>query len=89
LRLNNEHPNCLKAIRSVNGTEFKNTSFDEFCLEHGVVLLFHDSILLRNVAILISLSLALLMLFCLDTPLMTDLIEFIILRLTPLLSYVM
>jgi transposase InsO family protein len=35
LRLNNEHPNCLKAIRSDNGTEFKNASFDEFCLEHG------------------------------------------------------
>jgi transposase InsO family protein len=36
LRLNNEHPNCLKAIRSDNGTEFKNASFDEFCLEHGI-----------------------------------------------------
>jgi IS30 family transposase len=34
LRLNNEHPNCLKAIRSDNGTEFRNVSFDEFCLEH-------------------------------------------------------
>jgi transposase InsO family protein len=36
LRLNNEHPNFLKAIRSDNGTEFRNTSFDEFCLEHGI-----------------------------------------------------
>jgi transposase InsO family protein len=36
LRLNNEHPNCLKAIRSDNGTEFRNVSFDEFCLEHGI-----------------------------------------------------
>jgi transposase InsO family protein len=36
LMLNNEHPNCLKVIRSDNGTEFKNASFDEFCLEHGV-----------------------------------------------------
>jgi transposase InsO family protein len=36
LRLNNEHPNCLKAICSDNGTEFKNASFDQFCLEHGV-----------------------------------------------------
>jgi hypothetical protein len=36
LRLNNEHPNCLKVIRSDNGTEFKNASFDEFCLEHGI-----------------------------------------------------
>jgi transposase InsO family protein len=36
LRLNNEHPNCFKAIRSDNGTEFRNASFDEFCLEHGI-----------------------------------------------------
>jgi transposase InsO family protein len=36
LRLNNEHPNCLKAIRSDNGTKFRNASFDEFCLEHGI-----------------------------------------------------
>jgi hypothetical protein len=36
LRLNSEHPNCLKAIRSDNGTEFRNASFDQFCLEHGV-----------------------------------------------------
>jgi hypothetical protein len=36
LRLNNEHPNCLKAIYSDNGTEFRNASFDEFCLEHGI-----------------------------------------------------
>jgi transposase InsO family protein len=36
LRFNNEHPNCLKAIRSDNGTEFRNASFDEFCLKHGV-----------------------------------------------------
>jgi hypothetical protein len=28
LRLNNEHPNCLKSIRSDNGTEFRNPSFD-------------------------------------------------------------
>jgi hypothetical protein len=28
LRLNNEHPNCLKAIHSDNGTEFKNATFD-------------------------------------------------------------
>jgi transposase InsO family protein len=26
----------LKAIHIDNGTEFKNTSFDQFCLEHGV-----------------------------------------------------
>jgi hypothetical protein len=36
LRLNNEHPNCLKAICSDNGTEFKNASFDQFCLQHGI-----------------------------------------------------
>jgi transposase InsO family protein len=36
LRLNNEHPNFLKAIRSDNGTEFRNASFDQFCLDHGV-----------------------------------------------------
>jgi transposase InsO family protein len=36
MRLNNEHSNCLKAIRSDSGTEFKNASFDEFCLEHDI-----------------------------------------------------
>jgi transposase InsO family protein len=36
LRLNNEHLNCLKAIHNDNGTEFRNASFDEFCLEHGI-----------------------------------------------------
>jgi transposase InsO family protein len=36
LRLNNEHPNCLKAIHSDNVTEFRNASFDEFCLENGI-----------------------------------------------------
>jgi transposase InsO family protein len=36
LSLNNEHPNCLKAIRSHNWTEFRNASFDQFSLEHGV-----------------------------------------------------
>jgi hypothetical protein len=36
LRLNNEHPIYLKTIRSDNETEFRNTSFDEFCLEHGI-----------------------------------------------------
>jgi transposase InsO family protein len=36
LRLINEHPNCLKAIHNDNGTEFRNASFDQFCLEHGV-----------------------------------------------------
>jgi transposase InsO family protein len=36
LRLNNEHPNYLKVIHSDNGTEFRNASFDDFCLEHGI-----------------------------------------------------
>jgi transposase InsO family protein len=36
LRLNNEHPNRLKAIHSNNGTEFKNASFDQFSLKHDV-----------------------------------------------------
>jgi transposase InsO family protein len=36
LRLNNENPNCLKTIRSDNGNEFRNVSFDEFCLEHDI-----------------------------------------------------
>jgi transposase InsO family protein len=36
LMLNNEHPNCLKVIRSDNGTEFRNASFDEFCLEYEI-----------------------------------------------------
>jgi transposase InsO family protein len=36
LRLNNEHPNYLKVVRSDNGAEFRNASFDHLCLEHGV-----------------------------------------------------
>jgi transposase InsO family protein len=36
LRLNNEHPNCLKAIHSDNGAEFRNVSFNQFCVEHGI-----------------------------------------------------
>jgi hypothetical protein len=36
LRLNNEHPNCLKVIHSDNGIEFRNVSFEQFCLEHGI-----------------------------------------------------
>jgi transposase InsO family protein len=36
LRLNNEHHNSLKAIHSDNETEFRNASFDQFCLERGV-----------------------------------------------------
>jgi transposase InsO family protein len=36
LRLNNKHPNYLKAIHSDNGSEFRNASFDGFCLELGI-----------------------------------------------------
>jgi hypothetical protein len=36
LRLNNEHLNYLKVIHSDNRIEFKNISFDEFCLEHVI-----------------------------------------------------
>jgi hypothetical protein len=36
LRLNNQHLNCLKSICSDNGTKFRNVSFNQFCLEHGV-----------------------------------------------------
>jgi transposase InsO family protein len=36
LRLNNKHPNCLKAIHSDNRTEFSNASFNQFCLKHDV-----------------------------------------------------
>jgi transposase InsO family protein len=35
-RLNNGHHNCLKVIHNDNETEFRNASFDQFCLEHGV-----------------------------------------------------
>jgi transposase InsO family protein len=40
LRLNNEHPNCLKTIHSDNVTEFRNATFDQFCLERGIDQLF-------------------------------------------------
>jgi transposase InsO family protein len=36
LRLNNKHPNCLEAIHSDNGTEFRNALFNQFCLKHVV-----------------------------------------------------
>jgi transposase InsO family protein len=48
LKLNNEHPNCLKAIHSDNGTEFKNASFDQFCLEHGADQQFSSSCVPRQ-----------------------------------------
>ena len=36
LRLKNELPNAMRAIRSDNGTEFKNTRFDAFCSDQGL-----------------------------------------------------
>jgi transposase InsO family protein len=36
LRLNNQHSNYLKVISSDNGIEFRNASFNQFCLEHGI-----------------------------------------------------
>jgi hypothetical protein len=36
LRLNNEHPNFLKAIHNDNGTESRNVSFDQFVFKHSV-----------------------------------------------------
>jgi hypothetical protein len=37
LRLTNEYPNCLKAIRSNNGTEFRNASLMSFVLSMGLI----------------------------------------------------
>ena len=36
LRLFKEQEGALRAIRSDNGTEFKNASFDAFCRDHGI-----------------------------------------------------
>ena len=36
LRLKNELPQAMRAIRSDNGTEFKNTHFDAFCSDQGL-----------------------------------------------------
>jgi transposase InsO family protein len=36
MRSKNEHPNCMKPIHSDNRTEFRNASFNQFCLEHDV-----------------------------------------------------
>jgi transposase InsO family protein len=49
LRLNNEHPNCLKVIHSDNETEFRNVSFDQFCLEHGVDQPFFACVFLNRI----------------------------------------
>jgi hypothetical protein len=34
--MSSDNNNSMKAIRNDNGTEFRNVSFDEFCLEHGI-----------------------------------------------------
>jgi transposase InsO family protein len=49
LRLNNKHPNCLKAIHSDSGTEFRNVSFDQFCLEHGIDQQFSGHMFLNKI----------------------------------------
>ena len=36
LRLLKEQVGALRAIRSDNGTDFKNASFDVFCRDHGI-----------------------------------------------------
>ena len=36
LRLKNELPQAMRAIRSDNGTEFKNARFDAFCSDQGL-----------------------------------------------------
>ena len=41
LRLSVDLPGALRAIRSDNGTEFKNSSFDHFCAEKGIEHNFH------------------------------------------------
>jgi hypothetical protein len=48
LRLNNEHPNCLKVIRSDHETEFRNASFEEFYLKHGIDQQFSASVCLNR-----------------------------------------
>jgi transposase InsO family protein len=48
MRLNNEHSNCLRVIHSDNETEFRNASFDEFCLEHGIDQQFSADVFLNR-----------------------------------------
>jgi transposase InsO family protein len=36
LRLKNELPQAMRAIRTDNGTEFKNARFDAFCSDQGL-----------------------------------------------------
>jgi hypothetical protein len=48
LRLNNNHPNCLKAIRSDNGTEFSNASFDQFALSTVLISSFLPRVCLKR-----------------------------------------
>jgi IS30 family transposase len=47
-RLNNKHPNCMKAIRSDNGTEFRNASFDQFPLSMVLICSFLPRVFLNK-----------------------------------------
>jgi transposase InsO family protein len=45
LRLRNErHGNAIRAIRSDNGSEFRNSRFETFCLDLGLELQFFESV---------------------------------------------
>jgi hypothetical protein len=48
LRLNNEHPNCLKAKCSDNGTEFRNASFNQFALSVVLISSFSPCVFLNR-----------------------------------------
>jgi hypothetical protein len=48
LRLNNEHPNCLKVIHSDNGTEFRNASLMSFALSMVLISSFLPRVFLNR-----------------------------------------
>jgi hypothetical protein len=48
LRLNNEHPNCLKVIHSDNGTEFRNAFLMSFALSMGLISSFLSHVFLNR-----------------------------------------
>jgi hypothetical protein len=48
LRLNNEHPNCLKAIRSDNETEFRNAFLMSFALSMVLIGSFQPRVFLNK-----------------------------------------
>jgi hypothetical protein len=49
LRLNNEHLNCLKVIRSDNVIEFRNASFMSFALSMGLISSFSSRTFLNEI----------------------------------------